>query len=146
MCVFRGIYSTWVLFGWDRSLDFKSNLTALMSKISGVRIYPTRDQKEADFVIRFCPFSECLGDDQNKTELFKITGTTRERQGTLEVLINTEMDLLDEIVLAKLTPSGNMDFHLNLKQVGNKTMDILTHIISGIVRGYQYYHLYPQSY
>ena len=115
-------------------MDFKSNLTSLMSKISGVRIYPTRDQKEADFVIRFCPFSECLGDDQNKTELFKVTGTTRQRQGTLEVLINTEMDLIDEIVLAKLATSGNLDFHLNLKQV---IIDIHTHYILGIVRGSQ---------
>ena len=48
-----------------------------------------------------------------------MTGTTRERQGTLEVLINTEMDLIDEIVLAKLAPNGNFDFHLNLKQVCN---------------------------
>ena len=108
-----------------------------MSRVLGVRIYPTRDRKEADFVIRFCPFSECLEEDQNKTELFKITGTTRERQGTLEVLINTEMDLIDEIVLAKLAPSGNLDFHLNLKQVISNRHN---HSTSGIVKRSQYYH------
>ena len=85
--------------------------------VSGVRIYPTRDQKEADFVIRFCQFSECLGDDQNKTELFKVTGTTRERRGNLEVLINTEIDLINELVLAKLGLTGNLYFHRHLKQV-----------------------------
>ena len=90
--------------------------------VSGVRIFPTRDLKEADFVIRFCQFSECLGDDQNKTELIKVTGTTRERQGNLEVLINTEMELTDELVLAKLGLTGNLDFHSHLKQV---TLDLL---------------------
>ena len=100
---------------------------------AGVRIYPTREQREADFVIRFCEFSQCLG-DKNKTQLFKVTGATRENQGAkiysfkvylvpfailfignLEVLINTEMDLKDDVLFSKL---AGLDYHLHLKQVG----------------------------
>ena len=99
--------------------DFLSSLFLYL----GISFRRTRDVDEADIFIQFCHFSDCYP-DKNVTEKIDLTATTLKREqpggGRWNVLVNTDMSLSNQIILAKLSHVRTLHLHVQLEQVGCK--------------------------
>ena len=99
--------------------DFLSSLFLYL----GISFRRTRDVDEADIFIQFCHFSDCYP-DKNVTEKIDLTATTLKREqtggGRWNVLVNTDMSLSNQIILAKLSHVRTLHLQVQLEQVGYK--------------------------
>ena len=99
--------------------DFLSSLFLYL----GISFRRTRDVDEADIFIQFCNFSDCYP-DKNVTEKIDLTATTLKREqaggGRWNILVNTDISLSNQIILAKLSHVRTLHLQVQLEQVGYK--------------------------
>ena len=101
----------------------KSDFLSSFFLYLGISFRRTRDVDEADIFIQFCHFSDCYP-NKNVTEKIDLTATTLKREepgsGRWNVLVNTDMSLSNQIILAKLSHVRTLHLQVQLEQVGYK--------------------------